>query len=84
MDIMRFAFRHASDYLIVISDKPYGEDISSDIVYYNVDDVSAAAGLYEANERVGDTASIAGIFIPVGIALASMMFIIRKRSKASK
>ena len=52
----------------------------------NTDDVSSAAGLYGANELLGDkdTATVAEMFIPVGIVLVSMMFIIRKRSKANK
>ena len=52
----------------------------------NTDDVSSAAGLYGANELLADrdTATVAEMFIPVGIVLVSMMFIIRKRSKANK
>ena len=67
-----FAFTHASDYVIVISDEAYGDDVSS------------AAGIHENGEiEHFYSKPYAGIAVIVPIS-AVLAFVLRKRIKANK
>ena len=67
-----FAISYASDYVIVIDDEAYGEDVSS------------AAGIYENSETEHFYSKpYSGIALIVSISLI-MTFILRKRSKSNR
>ena len=62
-----FVFSHASDYVIVIDDYPYGEDVSS------------AAGIFETAESEAPYSTVPGILVTV-IAAAASAWVIRKKA----
>lgn len=77
---MRFAFRRASDCLIVIRSQSHGEDISFDISAYIGDDVSADAGVYLDGEMVKDAVPVIGIIVPISVSAVFIMKLRRKRN----
>ena len=65
-----FVFTHASDYVIVIDDEAYGEDVSS------------AAGKYETSGFMSERPYMGiVVIVPAGILIAAVL---RKRAKASR
>ena len=61
-----FVFSHASDYVIVIDDHAYGDDVSS------------AAGMYLVGQIIEDAVPVVGFVIPIAVSLT--MILRKKRS----